>query len=547
MTFRAVALAVFAVLAVAAPAQAQLETPPTVIDFEDGQTPPVRSGDGEVLDSGECGDELFAGGWNRGTYVRLGCPFNFISFTAPQAMVEFFVRVPAGVTMTFRACDPQACSAVIAERRVTGTGAWAPVILADPAGAATIHTVQRGGTSEFGSFQSSSLDLDDVAFSRVPQPGTAISGPTSFAAGAPVTYTLTSSATPATFFCSLDGAPSTECSSPFTLTGLASGVHTLTVTSIDAYGAPDRSPASVTFTVAAPPVVVPVVDTDRDGRPDASDNCPDVPNSDQADGDGDGVGNACEVLPAGDVPPVAGVNTVVRQLSGEVFVKLPAGRVRLGFRGMTSAFQESGFLPLKGVASVPIGSTVDTRKGEIGLESARNGYAPGHRRSRLQSARVKAAMFRIKQARAKRRASARKASIRMDLDLLSPPRAEAACARGPAKGVVRTMSLTVKGYFRALGEASKATARNATFNTIDRCDGTLTEVGRGRVSLKAKGQRKPIVVRAGRAYLVRARQFRVRKGRTPRKGTRPDRTRSAALEVRHAALGGRSHAFLDVL
>jgi hypothetical protein len=107
----------------------------------------------------------------------------------------------------------------------------------------------------------------------------------------------------------------------------------------------------------------------------------------------------------------------------------------------------------------------------------------------------------------------------MDFRLLTPSGADAACVRGPAKGIVRSMSMTVKGYFRALGGASTATARNATFNTTDRCDGTLTEVGKGRVSLKVKGKRKPIVVRAGRAYLVRAKLFQVRKGRRPTKGT----------------------------
>ena len=155
---------------------------------------------------------------------------------------------------------------------------------------------------------------------------------------------------------------------------------------------------------------------------------------------------------------------------------------------------------------------MDTRKGEIGLEGAANGFAASDRRARRQSARIKAGMFAIKQARARRRV-ARAARIPMDIDLLSPPRAEAACVRGPAKGVVRTMSMTAKGLIRALGGASTATARDATFNTTDRCDGTLTEVGRGRVSLAVKGRRKPIIVRAGRAYLVKAKIFAIRKGR----------------------------------
>ena len=198
------------------------------------------------------------------------------------------------------------------------------------------------------------------------------------------------------------------------------------------------------------------------------------------------------------------MTAVVRQLSGEVFVKLPARR----------GFQESGFIPLKGVAAIPIGSTVDARKGEIEMESAANGFAARDRRAKRQSARIKAGMFAIRQKRAKRNA-AKTATIGTDVALLSPPGAEAPCRRGPAKGIVRSVSMVVKGLYRAIGGATTATARSATFATTDRCDGTLTEVGKGRISLAVKGRKKPVVVRGGAAYFAKARLFAARPGKRP--------------------------------
>jgi len=49
----------------------------------------------------------------------------------------------------------------------------------------------------------------------------------------------------------------------------------------------------------------PLVDTDHDGVPDVADNCPNVPNQDQTDLDGDGLGDACDPDVDGDGTPNA--------------------------------------------------------------------------------------------------------------------------------------------------------------------------------------------------------------------------------------------------
>ncbi len=48
------------------------------------------------------------------------------------------------------------------------------------------------------------------------------------------------------------------------------------------------------FTILGSPVAAPPVDTDGDGVPDATDNCPTVANPDQADSNGNGIGDACD-------------------------------------------------------------------------------------------------------------------------------------------------------------------------------------------------------------------------------------------------------------
>jgi hypothetical protein len=48
--------------------------------------------------------------------------------------------------------------------------------------------------------------------------------------------------------------------------------------------------------------------------------------------------------------------------------------------------------------------------------------------------------------------------------------------------------------------------RGTRWTTVDRCDGTLTRVSRGRVAVRDFRRKRTIVVRAGKSYLARARR-----------------------------------------
>jgi Thrombospondin type 3 repeat len=279
----------------------------------------------------------------------------------------------------------------------------------------------------------------------------------------------------------------------------APGVRTFTVTATDRVG--NQSALARPYAVTS---IVERRDADGDGVTDAGDNCTLNPNSDQADGDEDGVGDVCEQLPSGDRPPVAGKRAVVEAVSGEVFVKLP--------RRMS--LTQSGFVPLKGVASVPVGSTVDTLKGQVAITTASNFHRPRDRRHRTNAGRFSAAIFTIKQRRVRRAARrVRRATRRAqtDLALRTPPGADRVCARSgrvPLKGVVRTFSGAAEGRFAVVAAASTArVVGSAQLLVTDRCDGTLTEVGRGRVSVRDRRRKRTIELRSGQAYLVGGRLF----------------------------------------
>jgi hypothetical protein len=63
-----------------------------------------------------------------------------------------------------------------------------------------------------------------------------------------------------------------------------------------------------------------------------------------------------------------------------------------------------------------------------------------------------------------------------------------------------------KGRFRTRGRYAAATVRGTLWRTTDRCDGTLTTVRQGVLSVRDFTRGRTVTVRAGRSYLAPARR-----------------------------------------
>jgi hypothetical protein len=266
---------------------------------------------------------------------------------------------------------------------------------------------------------------------------------------------------------------------------------------LDTTGAPLAEDKTWSFTTMS-------ADPDRDGV-EGTDNCPTVKNADQKDKDKDRVGDACEIGRPGNLPPELGERVNVSVVSGEVFVKVAGEGSRKRAKAAGNGSRESGFVPLKGVANVPVG-TLDTRDGTVALTAATTAGS----RPKVGTGRFATAVFKIKQRRASRRQRRAKTAVAADLQVVTTrgatARANCSTGKDPGTGIVRTLSgATRNGFFRTIGTAGITTVRNANWVHNDRCDGTLVKVGRGTANVFDIGRKKTRKVTAGRSYLAKGR------------------------------------------
>jgi hypothetical protein len=180
-------------------------------------------------------------------------------------------------------------------------------------------------------------------------------------------------------------------------------------------------------------------------------------------------------------PPVPGVRAGVVPVRGKVLVKVPG---------------TSKFVELKNKTEIPIGAQVDTRTGTVSLISGVGG-------GRTQSAQFFDGLFTIRQKRA----------ARSVMTLILGGGNFGVCRGGgsSAQSVgarprrpVRRLWGSGRGRFETRARYSAATVRGTRWLTQDRCDGTLTRVTQGVVSVRDFARRKTRLVKAGQSYLARA-------------------------------------------
>jgi hypothetical protein len=173
-------------------------------------------------------------------------------------------------------------------------------------------------------------------------------------------------------------------------------------------------------------------------------------------------------------PPAVGRTANAEVVSGRVFVRRPGG----------------GFVRLRGERQIRIGSELDTRTGRVRLTTAAGG-------GRVHQGEFHGGVFRLLQRRGPRPVAELRLTGR--LERCGTSAASAGAARPPG----RRLWGDSKGRFRTRGRRSAATITGTVWLVADRCDGTtLTQVRRGRVSVRDFAARRTVRLRAGQRYVA---------------------------------------------
>jgi hypothetical protein len=192
--------------------------------------------------------------------------------------------------------------------------------------------------------------------------------------------------------------------------------------------------------------------------------------------------------------PGLGIRTVLERVRGTVRVRRPAGG------GARASQNRRPFSALTQPRELPVGSFIDSRGGTARLTSART-----RREDQIQDGLFSAGVFQVLQSRRVRSRGLTEVRLKGgNFGRCRRARRAGADAAQVSRRVIRRVRGNTRGRFSTRGRHSAATARGTVWQVIDRCDGTLTKVRRGRVAVRDFRRKRTVIVRAGRSYLARA-------------------------------------------
>ena len=176
-------------------------------------------------------------------------------------------------------------------------------------GPAVVTQRRRSRGRSSGSRSSTAFGLvsvDDIGFSPVPQPDTAITGgPANPTTSTDATFTFAGNQDAPDVHLQARRADLRGVHEPEVLLRARRSARTRSRSRrVDRWGTQETTRATRTWTINPP--AAPVADRDLDGVLDATDNCPDAANAGQGDVDGDAIGDACEIFKSGASPIEAG-------------------------------------------------------------------------------------------------------------------------------------------------------------------------------------------------------------------------------------------------
>ena len=193
--------------------------------------------------------------------------------------------------------------------------------------------------------------------------------------------------------------------------------------------------------------------------------------------------------PPGTQPPAQQPTSVPPPVLARTFNAEPvSGRVLARVPGTTR------FVPIEQLTSLPTGTIVDTRRGRVRLFAADG-------KGGIQSAEFYEGLFRLLQP-ARGRGLVELHLFGGNFTGCGKAVKPAGAAAGKKTRSVRHLWGDGKGRFRTVGRFSSATLRGTQWLTDDRCDGTLTRVTKGSVTVRDFVKRRSVVLRAPKRYLA---------------------------------------------